>query len=172
MLVDHLADAVLQQHHELVKGIDLTLQLDAVDEVDGYRHPLLAQGVQKGILQGLAFGHRVLLIFCSFVLFDWTNRPQVNFRVPRSGHRSAGRYVRAARLAAGEQESSSAVASRRAHWRSRAAAARPAVRLCNKLPALAGSAGRRWTRYARPLAGPGRPVPRAAPAIRAGRRAR
>src|SRR5437762_1673194 len=85
MLVDHLADAVLQQHHELVKGIDLTLQLNAVDEVDGYRHPFLAQGIQKGILQGLAFGHRVLLIFCSFVLFGGTNGPQPNFRVPRSG---------------------------------------------------------------------------------------
>ena len=42
MLVDHLADAVLQQHHELVERIDLTLQLDAVDKVDGYRHPFLA----------------------------------------------------------------------------------------------------------------------------------
>src|SRR6185437_2156998 len=63
MLVDHLADAVLQQHQELVKGIDLTLQLDAVDEVDGYGHPFLAQRVQERILERLAFGHRVLLVF-------------------------------------------------------------------------------------------------------------
>src|ERR1700685_273290 len=73
MLVDHLTDAVLQQHHELVKGVNLTLQFDAVHQVDGNRHPLLAQGVQKGVLEGLAFGHRVLLIFAvSFELFDDT----------------------------------------------------------------------------------------------------
>ena len=67
VLVDHLADAVLQQHHELVKGIDLTLQLDAVDEVDRDGHPLFAQGIQKGVLQRLAFGHRVLLILYGFM---------------------------------------------------------------------------------------------------------
>ena len=35
VLVDHLADRVLQQDDELVEGLDLTLQLDAVDQVDG-----------------------------------------------------------------------------------------------------------------------------------------
>src|SRR5262249_28930258 len=63
VLVDHLADAVLQQNHELVKGVDLPLQLDAVHEVDRYRNPLLTQRVEKWVLEGLAFGHDVLLIF-------------------------------------------------------------------------------------------------------------
>jgi hypothetical protein len=31
VFVDHLADGVLQQDHELVEGFDLALQLDAVD---------------------------------------------------------------------------------------------------------------------------------------------
>src|SRR6185312_11321957 len=63
VLVDHLTDAVLQQHHELVERIYLALQLDAVDEVDGYGHPFFAQRVQERILERLAFGHRVLLVF-------------------------------------------------------------------------------------------------------------
>src|SRR4029077_12092778 len=71
MLVDHLADAVLQQNHELVKGVDLPLQLDAVDQVDRYRNPLLAQGVEERVLQGLAFGH-VFSLFFRFVLFVGT----------------------------------------------------------------------------------------------------
>src|SRR3954466_12761125 len=35
MLVDHLRDGIAQQHHVLVERLDLPLQLDAVDEIDG-----------------------------------------------------------------------------------------------------------------------------------------
>jgi hypothetical protein len=34
MFIDHLADSVFQQNNKLVKGIDLPLQLDAINEVD------------------------------------------------------------------------------------------------------------------------------------------
>src|SRR5262249_47681756 len=37
VLVDHLRHGVAQQHHVLVEGFDLALELDAVDQVDGYR---------------------------------------------------------------------------------------------------------------------------------------
>ena len=50
VLVDHLRDGIAQQHHVLVEGFDLALQLDAVDQIDGHRHMLLAQLVQEGIL--------------------------------------------------------------------------------------------------------------------------
>src|SRR5690606_15202972 len=50
MLVDHLADGVLQQDDELVEGFDLPLQLDAVDQIDGYRNTFLAQDVQVRVL--------------------------------------------------------------------------------------------------------------------------
>jgi hypothetical protein len=50
VLVDHLGDGVAQQHHVLVEGFDLALQLDAVDQVDRHRHMLLAQQVQEGVL--------------------------------------------------------------------------------------------------------------------------
>jgi hypothetical protein len=55
VLVDHLRHGVAQQHHVLVEGLDVALQLDAVDEVDRHRHMLLAQQVQEGVLQELAF---------------------------------------------------------------------------------------------------------------------
>jgi hypothetical protein len=65
VLVDHLADAVAQQDDELVEGVDLALQLDAVDQVDGHRDTLLAQRIQEGVLQGLALGHdRYSVFFC------------------------------------------------------------------------------------------------------------
>jgi hypothetical protein len=35
VLVDHLADGVLQQDDELVERLDRALQLDTVDQVDG-----------------------------------------------------------------------------------------------------------------------------------------
>jgi len=50
MLVDHLADRVFQQDDELIERLDLTLKLHAVHKVDGYRHPVLAQRVQKRVL--------------------------------------------------------------------------------------------------------------------------
>jgi hypothetical protein len=50
MLVDHLADGVLQENDKLVEGLDLSLQLDAVDEVDGNGYALPTQGVQEGLL--------------------------------------------------------------------------------------------------------------------------
>src|SRR5947209_355112 len=57
MLVHHLTDAISQQDDELIERVDMSLQLDAVDEIDGYGHPLFAQGVQKWVLQRLATGH-------------------------------------------------------------------------------------------------------------------
>src|SRR5215469_11090460 len=68
VLVDHLAHAVLEQDHELIERVDLALQLDAVDEINRYRYALLAQGIQEGVLQRLAFGHRFLLVLvnCNF----------------------------------------------------------------------------------------------------------
>src|SRR5579863_6296794 len=80
VLVDHLADTVLQEHDELVKGVDLTLQLYAIDQIDRHRHPLLAQGIQEGVLQGLAFGHHVLLIF-PLRVFGRTIEPHPHFHV-------------------------------------------------------------------------------------------
>src|SRR5690606_38956265 len=59
VLVDHLADGVAQQHHELVERFDGALQLDAVDEVDRNRNALPAQRVQERVLQGLPLGHGV-----------------------------------------------------------------------------------------------------------------
>jgi hypothetical protein len=50
VLVDHLGDRVAQQHHVLVEGLDLPLQLDAVDQIDGHRHMLTAQSVQERVL--------------------------------------------------------------------------------------------------------------------------
>ncbi len=51
---------------ELVEGVDLALQLDAVDQVNGYRDALLAQRIQEGILQGLALGHDRFSVFLMF----------------------------------------------------------------------------------------------------------
>jgi hypothetical protein len=42
VLVHHLAHGVLQQHHELVERVHLPLELDAIDQIDGNRHALLA----------------------------------------------------------------------------------------------------------------------------------
>lgn len=55
MLVDHLGDGVAKQNYILVKGFNLTLQLDSVDEVNRNRNMLTTQGIEKWILQHLAF---------------------------------------------------------------------------------------------------------------------
>ena len=55
VLVDHLGDGVAKQHHVLVEGLDLALQLDAVDEVDGHRDTLLAKLIEERVLQQLSF---------------------------------------------------------------------------------------------------------------------
>jgi hypothetical protein len=48
MLVHHLRHGVAQQDDVLVERLDIALQLDAIDEVDGNRHVLFAQRVQNG----------------------------------------------------------------------------------------------------------------------------
>ena len=50
MLVDHLGDGILQQHHVLIERFDLALQLDTVDQVDGDLHMFLTQCVQERVL--------------------------------------------------------------------------------------------------------------------------
>ena len=45
MLVDHLGDRVAQKHDVLVKGFDLALKLDAVDEINGNGDAILAKDV-------------------------------------------------------------------------------------------------------------------------------
>jgi len=50
MLVDHLADAVLEQHHELVERLDVPLQLDSIHQIDRNGNTLLAQRIQKRLL--------------------------------------------------------------------------------------------------------------------------
>src|SRR5437870_11990018 len=50
VLVDHLGDGVFQQHDVLIERFDLSLQLDAVDEVDRNLHVLLAQEIQERVL--------------------------------------------------------------------------------------------------------------------------
>src|SRR5690606_8524029 len=64
MLIDHLTHRVAQEHDELVERVDLALQLDPVHEIDRNGNLLLAQRVQKRILQRLTFRHgRLLIIF-------------------------------------------------------------------------------------------------------------
>ena len=55
VLVHHLRHGVAQQNDILVKGLNLPLQLDAIDQIDRYGHMLKAQLVQKWVLQELAF---------------------------------------------------------------------------------------------------------------------
>lgn len=55
VFVHHLSHRVAQQHDILVKRFDLPLKLDPVDEVDGHRHVLTTELVQKRVLQELAF---------------------------------------------------------------------------------------------------------------------
>jgi hypothetical protein len=55
MLVNHLGYGVAQQYHVLIKRFDLTLQFDAVHQVNGNRHMFPTQSVEEGVLQELAF---------------------------------------------------------------------------------------------------------------------
>ena len=55
VLVHHLGHRVAQQHNVLVERFDLTLQFDAVDQVNGHRHMFTPELVQKRVLQELAF---------------------------------------------------------------------------------------------------------------------
>ena len=55
MLVNHLGYRVAQEHHVLVKRLNLTLEFDAVDQIHRDGNVLAAQGVQKRVLQELAF---------------------------------------------------------------------------------------------------------------------
>jgi hypothetical protein len=63
MLVDHLRYGVAQQDNVLVERLDLSLQLDAVDEVDRHRDMFSPEGVKEGILQKLPFvAHDILRV--------------------------------------------------------------------------------------------------------------
>jgi hypothetical protein len=50
VLVHHLRDRVLEQYDVLVEALNLALQLDAVDEIYGYRNVFFPQRVQEGVL--------------------------------------------------------------------------------------------------------------------------
>jgi hypothetical protein len=55
MFVNHLGYSVSQQDNILIKGLNLTLQLDAIDQINRNGDMLSAQGIEEGILQELAF---------------------------------------------------------------------------------------------------------------------
>ena len=50
VLVDHLGDRVPQEHHILVKRLNLALQLDAIDQVNGHRHVLASEQIEERVL--------------------------------------------------------------------------------------------------------------------------
>jgi len=50
VLVDHLRHRVAQEHNVLIEGFNLALELDAVDQIDGDRNMLFAQGIQERVL--------------------------------------------------------------------------------------------------------------------------
>jgi hypothetical protein len=63
MLVNHLSHGVAKKDHILVKGFNLTLKFDAIDQVNRYGHMLSAQCVQEGVLQKLTFvAHDILRV--------------------------------------------------------------------------------------------------------------
>lgn len=63
VLVHHLRHGIAQQHDVLIEGFDLTLQLDAVHQIDRNRHMLPTQGVQEGVLKKLTFiAHDILRV--------------------------------------------------------------------------------------------------------------
>ena len=62
VLVYHLADRVAEYDNELVERLDLTLQLDPVNQIDGYRGSVPSQRVEIGILQRLPFRHPGFLV--------------------------------------------------------------------------------------------------------------
>jgi len=61
VLVDHLRHGVTQQHHVLIERLDVTLQLDAVNQVNGHWHVLTTQKVQEGVCRSCP----LLLTICS-----------------------------------------------------------------------------------------------------------
>ena len=63
MLVNHLGYSVSQQHNILVKRLDLSLKLDAVDEINGNWDMLAAQSIEEGVLKKLTFiAHDILRV--------------------------------------------------------------------------------------------------------------
>src|SRR5260221_14353195 len=54
VLVNHLRHGVLEEHDVLVERFDLSLELDAVHQVDRNRYVFLAQRVEEWVLQQLA----------------------------------------------------------------------------------------------------------------------
>jgi hypothetical protein len=67
MLVDHLRYGVAQQNDVLIKGFNIALQLNAVDQVNGYGNVLFAQGIQEGILKELGL---IAIHTAPYSLFD------------------------------------------------------------------------------------------------------
>ena len=55
VFVHHLGYRVPQKNHILVKGLDLTLQFDAIDQINRHWYMLPAQDVQKRVLEKLPF---------------------------------------------------------------------------------------------------------------------
>jgi hypothetical protein len=63
VFVNHLSHCIAQKHDILIEGLDLALQLDAVDQINGHWHMLAAQCVQEGVLQKLTFiAHDILRV--------------------------------------------------------------------------------------------------------------
>lgn len=51
VLINHLADRVFQQDHELIKGLDLTLQLNTIHQINRNWNTFPTQCVQERILK-------------------------------------------------------------------------------------------------------------------------
>jgi hypothetical protein len=62
MLVHHLRNGVLEQHHILIEGLNVALQLDSIYQVNRYLYMFLAQRIEKGILQLLAFVTHIIAL--------------------------------------------------------------------------------------------------------------
>ena len=63
VFVDHLRHGIAQQDDVLVKGFNLPLQLDAIDEVNRHWHMLPTQSVEERVLKKLAFvAHDILRV--------------------------------------------------------------------------------------------------------------
>lgn len=50
MLVNHLCDGVSKQNYVLVKRLDVTLQFNAIYQVNGYRYMFLPEKVEEWVL--------------------------------------------------------------------------------------------------------------------------
>jgi hypothetical protein len=68
MFIYHLVNTVLEQNHELVKGIHLPLQLNAIDEVNRYRNLFLPKDIQERVLKRLPFSHVWVSLFLTLVV--------------------------------------------------------------------------------------------------------